>query len=304
MSRTSRQTMSAEQRREQAAALHASIADQAHALRGSEEWRRFLDFSRSFHTYSLNNVLLILAQRPTATAVAGYRQWQTKGRQVRKGEQAIRIFGYSTKRITEEDPATGEELEKRLPRFPVLSVFDITQTDLIDGEEDHATIAHRLTGTDDLGIAAAVSDYLTATGWTVTREQLDGHTNGYTTNHGRRVVIETHLSPAQGAKTLLHEAAHITLGHLETPHSDYLTHRGVMECEAESVAYVLAGLLGLDTSAYSIGYIATWSDPDADTHAVGEDIHATASRVLGAVHTLADALEPATIPPTIVQAQH
>ncbi|WP_454778719.1 hypothetical protein [Georgenia muralis] len=66
------------------------------------------------------------------------------------------------------------------------------------------------------------------------------------------------------------------------------------ECEAESVAYVVAGLLGLDTSAYSIGYIATWteSDPDADTFGTSEELHGTAARVLAAVHTLAQALEP------------
>lgn len=298
MARTTRHSKSPEQRRAEAEALHASIADQVHALRSSEQWRRFLDFTRSFHSYSLNNVLLILAQRPGATAVAGFRQWQAKGRQVRKGEKSLKIFGYSTKKITEEDPETGEELEKRLPRFPILSVFDITQTELIDGHEDHSTIAHRLTGSDDLGIAVAITDYLTASGWTVTREQLDGHTNGYTTNHGRRVVIEAALSPAQAAKTLIHEAAHITLGHLDAPHSDYLAHRGVMECEAESVAYVLAGLLGLDTSAYSIGYIAAWSerDADADTDGVSEAVHGTAARVLAAVHTLAEALEPATAP--------
>lgn len=29
----------------------------------------------------------------------------------------------------------------------------------------------------------------------------------------------------------------------------YARHRGVMECEAETVAHVLAGLLGIDTSA-------------------------------------------------------
>jgi len=294
MARTTRHTKSPEQRRAEAEALHASIADQVDALRSSEDWRRFLDFSRSFHSYSLNNVLLILGQRPTATAVAGFRQWQGKGRQVRKGEKSLKIFGYSTKKITEEDPETGEEVEKRLPRFPILSVFDIAQTDLIDGEEDHSTVAHRLTGTDDLGILATVSDYLTASGWSVTREQLDGHTNGYATNHGRRVVIEAALSPAQAAKTIIHEAAHITLGHLDAPERDYREHRGAMECEAESVAYVLAGLLGLDTSAYSIGYIATWSDKDtdADTHGVSEAVHGTATRVLAAVHTLAEALEP------------
>jgi hypothetical protein len=77
---------SAEERKAQAEALHASILEQVEQLAESGQWRRFLDFARSFHQYSLNNLLLILAQNPDATMVAGYRQWQTKGRQVRKNE--------------------------------------------------------------------------------------------------------------------------------------------------------------------------------------------------------------------------
>ena len=45
----------------------------------------------------LSNQLLILAQRPDATTVAGYRAWQSLGRQVRRGATGIGIFGYSTK---------------------------------------------------------------------------------------------------------------------------------------------------------------------------------------------------------------
>lgn len=51
-----------------------------------------------------------------------------------------------------------------------------------------------------------------------------------------------------------------------------------------SVAYVVAGILGLDASAYSVGYVAGWSRCDAET------IKATAANVLRAAHTLADAL--------------
>jgi hypothetical protein len=37
------------------------------------------------------------------------------------------ILGYSTKKITRTDPETGEVIEDRLVRYPVLSVFDISQ---------------------------------------------------------------------------------------------------------------------------------------------------------------------------------
>ena len=82
-----------EQRRTEAAELHETIAQQVEALATSEAWAQFLAFAGKFHRYSLNNLLLILAQRENATQVAGYRTWQKLGRQVRKGERGIRIFG-------------------------------------------------------------------------------------------------------------------------------------------------------------------------------------------------------------------
>lgn len=94
------------------------------------------------------------------------------------------------------------------------------------------------------------------------------------------------LSDAQAAKTILHEAAHVLL-HAEEGHAEYVAHRGVKECEAESVAYVVAGIHGLDTAAYSVGYVAGWTGADAET------IQATAGAVLPAAHTLAEALEAA-----------
>jgi hypothetical protein len=109
------------------------------------------DFARSFHDYSLNNLLLTLSQKPEATHVAGFRKWQELGRQVREGETGIRIFGYSTKKITEEDD-NGDEAEKRTIRSPVLTVFDISQTDLIDDAADPTGPAHQLTGTAGLAI--------------------------------------------------------------------------------------------------------------------------------------------------------
>ena len=301
MVRTVHSSISIEERQQAAEALHESIAVQVEALKQSAEWERFLAFAGAFHAYSLSNVLLILAQCPTATRVAGFRKWQTLGRQVRRGEKSIRIFGYRT--ITTDDDTTpsidrgegqdgaGERVRVRAV-YPMLSVFDIAQTDLIDPDAgDLAALAHHLEGEDPAGIAAAVADYLTAAGWTVTREALPGNANGYTTTDGtRRVVIDEDLSPAQAAKTALHEAAHVLL-HADQEPGEYAAHRGIKETEAESVAYVLGGLLGLDTAAYSIGYVAGWADGDPDT------IRATAARVLSAVHTLADAFTdiPATV---------
>lgn len=285
MARKIKNAKSPEERRAEAEALHATIAEQVEELRDSEAWTRFLRFAQAFHRYSLGNLLLILAQRPEATHVAGYRTWQKLGRQVRKGERGIRIFGGRDVTETVEDDKTGEEKEQRRTRFFPVSVFDMGQTDPVDPEaDDPSTLAQRLTGDDPLGIFEAVADYLTAQGWTVERETIAGTTNGYTTTDGtRRVVVDADLSPAQAAKTALHEAAHVIL-HTDDDPAEHVEHRGVKETEAESVAYVVAGILGLDTTAYSIGYVAGWSRCDVDT------IKDTAARVLRAAHRLADAL--------------
>ena len=105
----------ADERRAEADTLHESIGSQLEELTSTEGWARFLAFATGFHSYSLSNVLLILSQRPDASRVAGFRQWQERGRQVRKGERSIKIFGYATKRAEDEN---GEEERGRLLPYP------------------------------------------------------------------------------------------------------------------------------------------------------------------------------------------
>ena len=116
MNRKIKTTKNPAQRRAEMEALHESIAEQVELLRQSEAWARFLAFAQAFHSYSLNNLLLILAQRPAATQVAGYRTWQKLGRQVRKGERGIRILGGREVRRDTED-APGDQTEERVMRF-------------------------------------------------------------------------------------------------------------------------------------------------------------------------------------------
>jgi len=69
-----------------------------------------LDTAAKFHSYSLGNLLLIGAQAPQATRVAGFRTWQSLGRQVRKGERGIAILAPCTYR-----PKTAERPEPGAP---------------------------------------------------------------------------------------------------------------------------------------------------------------------------------------------
>jgi hypothetical protein len=127
----------------------------------------------------------------------------------------LKIFGYATKKTSETHEVTGED--KRRVYHPVLSVFDIAQTDLMEGHQDHSMLAHRLVGGDEQGLLDAVTAYLTGTTWSVIRESISGAHGYTTTDESRRVVIDSRLGPVMAARTALHEAAHITLGHVEDP---------------------------------------------------------------------------------------
>ncbi len=80
------------------AALHEQISDGVAALVESQGWRAMLDTAAKCHIYSLGNLLLIGGQAPHATRVAGFRSWQSLGRQVRKGERGIAILAPCTYR--------------------------------------------------------------------------------------------------------------------------------------------------------------------------------------------------------------
>lgn len=104
-------------------------------IHDSESFRAYLDVQSRFHHYSFGNALLILAQKPDATRVAGYRTWKSLGRQVRRGEKGIRILvpiRGSVKADKEQAEESSEEqstAERTIVTFGTGSVFDIGQTE-------------------------------------------------------------------------------------------------------------------------------------------------------------------------------
>ena len=266
-----------EQRKAEREALLAALSDKVAELTSSSEWLAYLRFVAAFRRYSFNNLILIAAQCPNATRVSGYRTWLKFGRQVRKGEKAIRIIGHSTKKITMTDPDTGEEVEGRIPRWPILSVFDVSQTEGDPVPDDRYQLP---AGDGPVGALQLVAGWLAAQGWTLREESLPGTREGYTDHAARVIVTATDLEPAGRLAVVLHEAAHAVL-HEDVSALEYQAHRGVCETEAESVAYVLADLLGLDLDSSSVSYIAGWTrtDPSVIAH--------TAANVLRAVNVIA-----------------
>src|SRR5438105_3902657 len=94
----------------------ASMLDEGH----SERLTSLLTTMARFHRYSLNNICLIVAQRPTATRVAGFHTWRTLGRFVRKGEKGIAIMAPIIARRRED---ANEDEPRTIMGFRAAYVF-------------------------------------------------------------------------------------------------------------------------------------------------------------------------------------
>jgi len=101
----------------------ARLAQAVDIERASKEMQRYLNLLARFHRYSWRNCLLIALARPEATLVAGFGRWKTLGRNVRKGEKAIRIFAPCPVVRMNEDK------EEERVFFRTACVFDISQTE-------------------------------------------------------------------------------------------------------------------------------------------------------------------------------
>lgn len=221
-----------------------------------EDFIRWLDVQARFHKYSPNNTILIVMQRPDATRVAGYRAWQKMGRQVRRGEQAIKILAPLTRRVTLEDDDGNEEQVQRIIGFKLVNVFDVSQTD----GEPLPELDVRIDG--DSPEAQAITESLAAfaeeSGIPIIYEELNENIGGYFNVMTNSIAINTKSSANQQAKTLAHELGHALL-HADL---DEETTESQRETEAEAVAYIVARHFGMDPGDTSFQYIAAFSRGD------------------------------------------
>jgi len=228
----------------------AELESRVTGLTSTDDWQEMLATAARFHSYSFNNVMLIEIQRPDATRVAGYRKWQSMGRQVLKGEKGIRIFAPMTKKDDAGDSV--------IFGFRLASVFDISQTegDEIPSLDDFVV---EIDVDAPLGWEGVVVDQLEAEGftWEMGKVSLPG-ANGVTRWLDSSVVIADRLNGGHAFKTSIHELAHVKLHDRDDDRE--LPCRGHREVEAESVAFIVSQALGVPTGDYSFGYIASWAE--------------------------------------------
>ena len=261
------------------------LEQQVKDLRRSDRWAAYLRCQARFHRYSPRNVLLISLQRPDATQVAGYRVWQSLGRQVRRGERAISIL--APLRSTSHD-----EEEPRVVGFRWVAVFDIEQTD----GAPLASPIDLLVASDAAGLEARLESVACSFGLTVAHETLPVGVNGELRWATNTLAVSATNPGLQRAKTLAHELGHFLLHRHEA-------NRARAEIEAESVAFVVLAAFGADSSRYSAGYVASWLEHDEQDEAITrscEVIHRAATIIIDRLASL----DGQTLRPTARQSEH
>lgn len=252
--------------------LEAKVAE----LKTSDKWKEFLSCMAKFHSYSANNVLLILCQKPDATLVAGYSRWKSFGRNVKRGEKGIRILAPAPYRRLVETPvidestgsvrrdAAGEPVKEQtevvVTAFRPVSVFDESQT---EGRPLPQVGPEELTAkVDDYQKILSVLEKVSPV--PVAFEDIRGGAKGYYDPNENRIALKSGMPELQTIKTLLHEIGHASIHTKEGVEAlksqGLIMDRNEKETQAESIAFVLASGLGIgDTSEYSFPYIAGWT---------------------------------------------
>lgn len=255
--------------------LFNKIIDGVTNIVESGEFEKFLKFSKNFHNYSFNNIILIFLQMPEATQVAGFKKWESMGRRLKKGAKGIQIVypikrTYKTK-IEGQDSLIDDEKEQTVEymTYSYTYVYDISQT---VGKnmplEDNRINSNNLA--EFLDFLKSFSPY------PVIENNLYGGTQGYWSPKHKHIVLKSELSIDDKVSVLLHELTHALYDDF-----NYKEDRDLSETFVESVAFIVADYFGLDTSKCSFNYITGWANGDVKVILeLGDKIQKTANQFI------------------------
>jgi antirestriction protein ArdC len=292
MPKRKRKPLTDEERAEKRAAERKLMAAAVDSLRSSDGWQRWLRVRRHFRTYSFANQLLIAWQMPEATRVAGFRKWLALGYAVRKGERGISIWAPCTpsKAKLEKWRKEGADRKTR-PKtfFRMVKVFDRSQVDPLPNFPGGGVVEldpplEPIEGDGLAGFLAPLERFAASIGYAFSIEPTPAGVNGFCSPKELKVVVRPvseDYSPNAQVRTAVHEDSHALVRAErddDDPKLSYAEEEVVVECVACSVC----SSLGLDTSGYSVTYMASWGD-GTEIERYGELIDRLASRIEAAV---------------------
>ncbi|MEC2941018.1 ArdC-like ssDNA-binding domain-containing protein [Bacillus cereus] len=273
------QTKSPEEKKEAVQALTKKMEKSVEGyFRTPGDLKEYLTFMAKFYHYSPSNISLIQSQFQGASAVGSFSFWKEKGFPVKKGEKGIKILvpnrtvakfkdkDGTWKSVTKASEQEKKQIESKSVEvkpgrlyFAVGHVFDVSQTNA-KAEDLPRIFPNRW-------LEGSVTDYQSLyKGMEAIAEKNDvkiiapkselGVAKGVSYPLTKEVALNPRNSELQNVKTLLHELAHAKLHTAET-HMNYTAPE--KEFQAEMTAYAVSSYFGIDTSEYSLGYLASWT---------------------------------------------
>jgi antirestriction protein ArdC len=284
-------TLTEEERQARREADRQKTREAVEALRASDGWQQWLRLRHHFHEYSLTNQLMIAIAMPDATRVAGFKAWLKLGHSVRRGERAvIRIWmpvPPSKKQLDAWQAAGADPNERPRTRFRLGPVWDRSQVEPLPPPAEPVPLDPPITEPDGDSLAWTqphLKALVNELGCTLVFEDHHTDLGGFFAPSTKMISINSAHAVNHQVKTLIHELAH-ALMHLADPDGPALSY-AEEEIVVESIAFSVAGGLGIDTSGYSIPYLTSWSRDDVDmeiVEACAELIDRHAKRIENAI---------------------
>ncbi|PGC98428.1 LPD25 domain-containing protein [Bacillus toyonensis] len=273
------QTKSPEEKKEAVQALTKKMEKSVEGyFRTPGDVKEYLTFMAKFYHYSPSNISLIQSQFQGANAVGSFSFWKEKGFPVKKGEKGIKILVPNRtvakfkdkegtwKTVTKANEEEKKQIESKsvevMPGrlyFAVGHVFDVSQTNAKTEDLPRIFPNRWLEGsvTDYKSLYKGMEAIAEKNGVKIIEPKQElGVAKGVSYTLTKEVALNPRNSELQNVKTLLHELAHAKLHTAET-HMNYTAPE--KEFQAEMTAYAVSSYFGIDTSEYSLGYLANWT---------------------------------------------
>ncbi|MCU5409038.1 ArdC-like ssDNA-binding domain-containing protein [Bacillus cereus] len=270
---------SVEQKKEEVQALTKGMENSIESyFRTTGDLKEYLSFMAKFYHYSPSNISLIQSQFQGASAVGSFSFWKEKGFPVKKGEKGIKILvpnrtvakfkdkDGTWKSVTKASEQEKKQIESKSVEvkpgrlyFAVGHVFDVSQTNAKAEDLPRIFPNRWLEGsvTDYQSLYKGMEAIAEKNGVKIIEPKQElGVAKGVSYTLTKEVALNPRNSELQNVKTLLHELAHAKLHTAET-HINYTAPE--KEFQAEMTAYAVSSYFGIDTSEYSLGYLANWT---------------------------------------------
>ncbi|MGE6619760.1 ImmA/IrrE family metallo-endopeptidase [Bacillus mycoides] len=278
-------------------------------FRSPGDLKEYLSFMAKFYRYSPSNIALIQSQFEGSRAVGSFSFWKEKGFNVKKDEKGIQILvpnrttaKFKDKTGTWKPVAKASEEEKKQIEskkgevkpgrlyFSVGHVFDVSQTNAKSEDLPRIFPNRWLEGSvgDYKSLYKGMEAIAEKNGVKIIEPKQElGVAKGVSYTLTKEVALNPRNSELQNVKTLLHELAHAKLHTAET-HMNYTAPE--KEFQAEMTAYTVSSYFGIDTSAYSLGYLADWTQGKElkDKSKLLKEVHETSTEF---IETIENTLE-------------